>query len=182
MQWLMATAGSPINTKAILYVLSKIILRRSCLIQGLRQPIITAALPIMARAIMTAPLKDFNQAIMLNPGYAMAYYNRGLAYKAKGDDGRAGADFRKACDRGLSIACKHLMHPSNQGETLVSHKKRRLVHYRPVYFIRHQRHRLRNNLGQVFRPGFRKHYFRIEYRIVRFHDRPCFGKLAAREI
>jgi tetratricopeptide (TPR) repeat protein len=48
---------------------------------------------------------------MLNPGYAMAYYNRGLAYKAKGDNGRAQADFNKACESGLNIACKLLLQP-----------------------------------------------------------------------
>jgi tetratricopeptide (TPR) repeat protein len=56
-------------------------------------------------------IEDLSQAIMLNPDYAMAYYNRALAFKAKGDDGRALTDFSKACDRGLSIACKHLTYP-----------------------------------------------------------------------
>jgi tetratricopeptide (TPR) repeat protein len=56
-------------------------------------------------------IEDFNQAIMLNPEYTMAYYNRGLAFKANGDNDRALTDFSRACDRGLSIACKHLTYP-----------------------------------------------------------------------
>ena len=56
-------------------------------------------------------IDDLSRAITLNPEYAMAYYNRGLAFKAKGDNGQALTDFNKACDRGLSIACKHLTYP-----------------------------------------------------------------------
>ena len=39
---------------------------------------------------------DYNQAIQLNPNYANAYYNRGLAYQQLGENQRALADFREA--------------------------------------------------------------------------------------
>ena len=38
----------------------------------------------------------YNRAIEIKPNYASAYYNRGLAYSAKGDKGRAIVDYRKS--------------------------------------------------------------------------------------
>jgi Tfp pilus assembly protein PilF len=53
-------------------------------------------------------IHDYTQAIMLDPEYAESYYNRGLACHAKGDDGHVKKDIEKACDLGLTIACKLL--------------------------------------------------------------------------
>src|SRR6266851_3069487 len=41
-------------------------------------------------------IADCNQAIRLNPNYAMAFYNRGTAYKAKGQYDRAIEDYDQA--------------------------------------------------------------------------------------
>ena len=41
-------------------------------------------------------IADYNQAINLDPRYALAYNNRGHAYLAKGDKDRAIADFNQA--------------------------------------------------------------------------------------
>ena len=40
----------------------------------------------------------FNEAITLNPKYAIAYYNRGAAHSAKGDVDHAIADFNEAAN------------------------------------------------------------------------------------
>ncbi|MBI5892319.1 MAG: tetratricopeptide repeat protein, partial [Deltaproteobacteria bacterium] len=40
--------------------------------------------------------EDFNKVIALDPNYAKAYYNRGLAYGKKGQHDRAIEDFNKA--------------------------------------------------------------------------------------
>ena len=39
---------------------------------------------------------DFTKVIRLNPNFAVAYYNRGIAYERKGDYTRAIEDFTKA--------------------------------------------------------------------------------------
>ena len=41
-------------------------------------------------------IADYNEAIRLDPKYALAYYSRGLAYANKGDNDRANADFNEA--------------------------------------------------------------------------------------
>ena len=41
-------------------------------------------------------IEDFNQALQINPTFALAYNNRGLAYNAKGDPDRAIEDFSQA--------------------------------------------------------------------------------------
>ncbi|MBN2035096.1 MAG: tetratricopeptide repeat protein [Chitinispirillaceae bacterium] len=41
-------------------------------------------------------IADFTQALRANPGYAMAYTNRGIAYMAVGADDLALRDFEKA--------------------------------------------------------------------------------------
>ena len=41
-------------------------------------------------------IQDYDEAIRLNPNYADAYYNRGLAYGAKGDQDRAIQDLNEA--------------------------------------------------------------------------------------
>jgi tetratricopeptide (TPR) repeat protein len=40
-------------------------------------------------------IADYNQAIRLDPDYALAYYNRGVAYVNKRDYARARADWEK---------------------------------------------------------------------------------------
>jgi tetratricopeptide (TPR) repeat protein len=53
---------------------------------------------------------DFGRAIQLNPRYAKAYKNRGIAYKYKGQTDRAIADFQTTLklDPSNSQATKHL--------------------------------------------------------------------------
>ena len=41
-------------------------------------------------------MADFNEAIRLNPMYALAFNNRGHIYKKKGDFDRAMADYNEA--------------------------------------------------------------------------------------
>jgi tetratricopeptide (TPR) repeat protein len=43
-----------------------------------------------------AAIKEYTQAITLNPEYAVAYYNRGIAYADKGDDDAAIKDYTQA--------------------------------------------------------------------------------------
>jgi tetratricopeptide (TPR) repeat protein len=45
---------------------------------------------------LDAAISDYTQVIQLNADLANAYYNRGLAYRQKGDSQRAEADFAKA--------------------------------------------------------------------------------------
>jgi tetratricopeptide (TPR) repeat protein len=40
-------------------------------------------------------IQDYDQAIELDPDYALAYNNRGFAYQALGKTVEAGADFKK---------------------------------------------------------------------------------------
>ena len=40
-------------------------------------------------------IEDYNQAIRLNPNYAIAFYNRGVSWERKNDLQRALADFKK---------------------------------------------------------------------------------------
>ncbi len=48
-------------------------------------------------------IEDFDEAIRLDPQYALAYFNRGLAYNAIGDVARANADFDRAADLGADL-------------------------------------------------------------------------------
>ena len=41
---------------------------------------------------------DYNKALELNPNYADAYFNRGVAYGEKGDYDRAIADYTKVAE------------------------------------------------------------------------------------
>ena len=41
---------------------------------------------------------DYNQALRINPNYAHAYYNRGVARRDSGDKPGAIQDFQKAAD------------------------------------------------------------------------------------
>ena len=44
---------------------------------------------------MIYAISDYNKAIEINPSYAVAYYNRGLAYAVKGQHDKAISDFNK---------------------------------------------------------------------------------------
>ena len=52
----------------------------------------------------TAAIQDYNKAIELNPDYANAYYNRGLAKYKLGDKDGSCLDWSKAGELGLSQA------------------------------------------------------------------------------
>src|SRR5262249_1941779 len=82
----------------------RITIRPSGSIQSSRKLSTTAATPTTARVNMTVPLRIFDQAIQLNPTFAEALYNRGLAHRALGEHDRAAADFARAADRGLPLA------------------------------------------------------------------------------
>jgi tetratricopeptide (TPR) repeat protein len=53
-------------------------------------------------------LADFNKAIELNPNYALAYNNRGIAYFNKRDYEKAWDDVRKAQKLGCKVHPKFL--------------------------------------------------------------------------
>ena len=53
-------------------------------------------------------IEAYTKAIALDPNYADAYTNRGIAYALSGNMGRAISDFQKACDMGNEIGCKNL--------------------------------------------------------------------------
>jgi len=47
-------------------------------------------------------IEDYNQAIRLNPNYAIAFYNRGVSWERKNALQRALADFKKFSELALS--------------------------------------------------------------------------------
>jgi tetratricopeptide (TPR) repeat protein len=49
-----------------------------------------------AKGDLNRAIADYNQAIALDPKYAVAYYNRGVMYNDKGDLDRAIADYNRA--------------------------------------------------------------------------------------
>jgi len=51
-------------------------------------------------------LTALNKAIELDPSLSIAYYNRGDVYKRLGQNDKALADFKVACDGGWDVACK----------------------------------------------------------------------------
>jgi Tfp pilus assembly protein PilF len=50
---------------------------------------------------------DLNRALQLDPGNAVVYTKRALIFQRKGDDPRAIADYEKACQLGLEMACEN---------------------------------------------------------------------------
>ena len=50
---------------------------------------------------LDSAISDFTRIIELNPQYAIAYKNRGVAHLNKRDNQRAIADFKKALELGL---------------------------------------------------------------------------------
>ncbi len=55
-----------------------------------------------------AAIRDCNVALALDSDNTTAYNNRGLAYQKKGNVEGAAKDFKKACERGLAVACENL--------------------------------------------------------------------------
>ena len=50
-------------------------------------------------------LTALNKAIELDPSLSIAYYNRGDVYKRLGQNDKAMADFKVACDGGWDVGC-----------------------------------------------------------------------------
>ncbi len=50
-------------------------------------------------------LAALNKAIELDPSLSIAYYNRGEVYKRLGQNDKAMADYKVACDGGWDVAC-----------------------------------------------------------------------------
>ena len=53
-------------------------------------------------------IEAYTKAIALDPNYADAYTNRGIAYALSGNMGRAISDLQRACDMGEENGCKNL--------------------------------------------------------------------------
>ncbi len=53
-------------------------------------------------------IRDLTRVIAIEPGYVLAYHNRGIAYAWSGNRAKAAEDFKKACDMGFQNACKSL--------------------------------------------------------------------------
>ena len=53
-------------------------------------------MPATTKAIATAPIADYNEAIRLDPHNARFYYDRGIAYRRQGDIDRAMTDLSEA--------------------------------------------------------------------------------------
>jgi tetratricopeptide (TPR) repeat protein len=73
-------------------------------------------------------LEDFNQALALNPSYALAYDSRGTAFFYKGDDDRALSDYTEA----IRIIPKNAISYANRG-TIYSKKRRLCPCYRRLF-------------------------------------------------
>jgi tetratricopeptide (TPR) repeat protein len=50
----------------------------------------------LRRDLYVSAIKDFNRAIKLDPENALAYYNRGIAWKAAGDNYKAAEDYKRS--------------------------------------------------------------------------------------
>ncbi|MBD2022729.1 tetratricopeptide repeat protein, partial [Leptolyngbya sp. FACHB-36] len=53
---------------------------------------------LLARNDLPAAFRDYNQAVQINPNYAAAYYNRGMASQTLNRRDPAITDFRRAAD------------------------------------------------------------------------------------
>ena len=59
------------------------------------------------KGIYDRAIADFNQTIQLDPEYVLAYYNRGLVYRSKGDRNNAIQDFKKVLELTENIVLRH---------------------------------------------------------------------------
>ena len=100
--------------------------RRSSSIRTTRWPTTTAAMPTATSATSTAPSPTRTQAIKLQPDYALAFNDRGLAYGAKGEIERAIADF----DQAIKLNPKNALAFYNRGLTLREPRRDRPRHRR----------------------------------------------------
>lgn len=64
--------------------------------RGIARTIFAARIGVTTRA--PDPIEDYNEAILLNPGFADAYYNRALAYLQLNNKEKAIADFQQAAE------------------------------------------------------------------------------------
>jgi lipoprotein NlpI len=79
-------------------------------------PTTTGASCTSYKGITTAPSPTFSEAIRLDPRLASAYNNRGNAYGAPGNTGRAIADF----DEAIRLEPKYAVAYNNRGSTYLS--------------------------------------------------------------
>jgi Tfp pilus assembly protein PilF len=54
-------------------------------------------------------LKDYDQAVRLDPGLAMAYHGRAMIYLHDGDKDLASKQFYAACGMGYKPSCDQLV-------------------------------------------------------------------------
>ena len=74
----------------------------------------------------TAAIASYDEAIRLDPNYARAYNNRGLAYQAKGDLNRAIADFSEAIRLTPTLSAAYLNRGTayaKKGDARQSHRR-----------------------------------------------------------
>lgn len=64
--------------------------------RGIARTVFAARIGVTTRA--PDPIEDYNEAILLNPGFADAYYNRALAYLQLNNKEKAIADFQQAAE------------------------------------------------------------------------------------
>ena len=63
-------------------------------------------------------IKDYTEAIRLDPDFAKAYNNRGHAWQGKGEDNRAKSDFAEASARSLDRPNGESLNPVRQSEAV----------------------------------------------------------------
>ena len=96
MRWLIATGGSSTTAKA---TTEKAIADFSETIRLNRissRPTTTGDLPTSRKATMTGLLPMKTRSLVSHPKHVTAYFNRGNAYRCKGDWDRALADYNEA--------------------------------------------------------------------------------------
>ena len=89
-------AASPTTTRTSSTRRSRTSARRSSSIRRTRAPSTIAASPIATSGDFDRAIADYNQALAINPNYALALYNRGIAYYDKRDFDRATRDMNQA--------------------------------------------------------------------------------------
>ena len=90
------SAAMPIIRSTISIAPLPTTMRRSGSTRNSPSPTTIAAMPMTTRAIPTAPSPTTLRRCASTPNYAAAYYNRGIAWRHKGDPDRAIADYDQA--------------------------------------------------------------------------------------